>query len=74
MTILYERLTFSLDLIACIILNCLPSSLLQRFDAVLTDPMVPTGSLIARKLGERTNVGLNIWFIYLYVCLYVAYG
>lgn len=30
------------------------SSLLppQGFDAVLTDPMVPTGSLIARKLGE----------------------
>lgn len=24
----------------------------QGFDAVLTDPMVPTGSLIARKLGE----------------------
>uniref|UniRef100_A0A669C2T8 UDP-glucuronosyltransferase n=1 Tax=Oreochromis niloticus TaxID=8128 RepID=A0A669C2T8_ORENI len=24
----------------------------QEFDAVLTDPMVPTGSLIARKLGE----------------------
>ncbi|XP_019720352.1 UDP-glucuronosyltransferase 1-1-like isoform X1 [Hippocampus comes] len=26
----------------------------QRFDAVLTDPMVPTGSLIARKLGIPT--------------------
>ncbi|XP_061589002.1 UDP-glucuronosyltransferase 1A1-like isoform X1 [Cololabis saira] len=26
----------------------------QRFDAVLTDPMVPTGSLIARKLGLPT--------------------
>lgn len=25
---------------------------LQNFDAVLTDPMVPTGALIARKLGE----------------------
>uniref|UniRef100_A0A673B3B9 glucuronosyltransferase n=1 Tax=Sphaeramia orbicularis TaxID=375764 RepID=A0A673B3B9_9TELE len=27
---------------------------LQDFDAVLTDPMVPTGSLIARKLGLPT--------------------
>uniref|UniRef100_A0A667Z7A6 Glucuronosyltransferase n=1 Tax=Myripristis murdjan TaxID=586833 RepID=A0A667Z7A6_9TELE len=27
---------------------------LQHFDAVLTDPMVPTGSLIARKLGLPT--------------------
>uniref|UniRef100_A0A3B4TEC9 UDP-glucuronosyltransferase n=1 Tax=Seriola dumerili TaxID=41447 RepID=A0A3B4TEC9_SERDU len=27
---------------------------LQGFDAVLTDPMVPTGSLIARKLGIPT--------------------
>ncbi|XP_026169979.1 UDP-glucuronosyltransferase 1-1-like isoform X1 [Mastacembelus armatus] len=26
----------------------------QRFDAVLTDPVVPTGSLIARKLGIPT--------------------
>ncbi|XP_059914898.1 UDP-glucuronosyltransferase 1A5-like [Gadus macrocephalus] len=26
----------------------------QRFDAVLTDPMVPTGSLLARKLGLPT--------------------
>ena len=26
--------------------------LLQGFDAMLTDPMIPTGSLIARKLGE----------------------
>ncbi|XP_077391705.1 UDP-glucuronosyltransferase 1A1-like isoform X2 [Festucalex cinctus] len=26
----------------------------QRFDAVLTDPMVPTGALIARKLGIPT--------------------
>ncbi|XP_070774450.1 UDP-glucuronosyltransferase 1A1-like [Enoplosus armatus] len=26
----------------------------QKFDAVLTDPMVPTGSLIARKLGIPT--------------------
>ncbi|KAL3054804.1 hypothetical protein OYC64_017689 [Pagothenia borchgrevinki] len=26
----------------------------QNFDAVLTDPMVPTGSLIARKLGLPT--------------------
>ncbi|KAM6918314.1 UDP-glucuronosyltransferase 1A1-like [Xenentodon cancila] len=26
----------------------------QRFDAVLTDPVVPTGSLIARKLGLPT--------------------
>lgn len=24
----------------------------QNFDAVLTDPMVPTGALVARKLGE----------------------
>lgn len=29
---------------------------LQGFDAVLTDPMVPTGSLIARKLGESWPV------------------
>uniref|UniRef100_A0A3Q1AYC5 glucuronosyltransferase n=1 Tax=Amphiprion ocellaris TaxID=80972 RepID=A0A3Q1AYC5_AMPOC len=31
----------------------------QNFDAVLTDPMVPTGSLIARKLGEF----IHIWII-----------
>uniref|UniRef100_A0A3Q1EUJ4 UDP-glucuronosyltransferase 1-1-like n=1 Tax=Acanthochromis polyacanthus TaxID=80966 RepID=A0A3Q1EUJ4_9TELE len=28
----------------------------QNFDAVLTDPMVPTGSLIARKLGEFIHI------------------
>lgn len=29
-----------------------PLFTLQGFDAVLTDPMVPTGTLMARKLGE----------------------
>lgn len=33
---------------------------LQGYDAVLTDPMVPTGSLIARKLGECCHR----WIIY----------
>uniref|UniRef100_A0A3B5KJ39 glucuronosyltransferase n=1 Tax=Takifugu rubripes TaxID=31033 RepID=A0A3B5KJ39_TAKRU len=28
----------------------------QNFDAVLTDPMVPTGALIARKLGEFCHI------------------
>lgn len=35
---------------------------LQDFDAVLTDPMVPTGALIARKLGESS------------VCLSASFG
>lgn len=37
---------------------------LQGYDAVLTDPMVPTGSLIARKLGEF----FHTWIIYELVC------
>lgn len=28
----------------------------QRFDAVLTNPFVPTGALIARKLGGFYNI------------------
>lgn len=28
----------------------------QKFDAVLTDPMVPTGALIARKFGKFYNI------------------
>ncbi|XP_077470472.1 UDP-glucuronosyltransferase 1A1-like isoform X2 [Stigmatopora argus] len=30
----------------------------QGFDAVLTDPMVPTGAIIARKLGEYFSIAI----------------
>lgn len=42
---------FSLVLPFCL----LTSSLVQDFDAVLTDPAVPTGSLLARKLREFSH-------------------
>lgn len=42
---------------------------LQDFDAVLTDPMVPTGALIARKLGEPSE---QFWVI-LHLCLILYY-
>lgn len=38
---------------------------LQGFDAMLTDPMVPTGSLIARKLGEFRYTGITCVYVHL---------
>ena len=41
---------------------------LQGYDAVLTDPMVPTGSLIAWKLGGCCHT----WIIYVIVNLDIS--